>query len=204
MKREKSFYTTITLILFLMASCVTTGTTVTSVWKDASYAGGGFKKMLVIGAAEKHAVRKFFENEFTGQLKEKGIDAIPSYKVLPTLKKLDKETITSMVKELKADSVLVTRLLYRETASQYFPKGKAYVTTPGYYDDYTEYVTKSIYASSANANQLVHLETNLYDARNEKRIWSALSSTFVEGSPNKEIKAFIDLMINNLSEEILL
>jgi hypothetical protein len=57
-------------------------------------------------------------------------------------------------------------------------------------------------------DEILHLETNLYDVRTEKLIWSAVSSTYLldhrSTSIPKEIQSFIKLMIKNLSEEKLI
>ena len=48
-------------------------------------------------------------------------------------------------------------------------------------------------------NEIVVLETNLYDAKNAELIWSALSETIKEGNEERVIKNFIKLIIKNLS-----
>lgn len=189
--------------IFIIFSCVAAGkTTVKSVWKDVNYTGGDFRKILIIGAAERHPVRRDFENEFAEQLKAKGIRAVQSHTIISTSKMLDKEAVLSKIKDLNIDAVLVTRLLYQETASQLYPKGKVYAKTPSYYNDFNDYVNHSVMSRvSGDPNRLVHLETNFYELKNEKRIWSALSETFVEGAPKREIKGFIKIMIEQMASD---
>ena len=54
-------------------------------------------------------------------------------------------------------------------------------------------------------DEIVVLETNLYEAKTDKLIWSALSDTFVEtfdrGSSGEMIKSFIQVIIKKLSED---
>jgi hypothetical protein len=202
----KSLYVFVGFSMLIIFSCMAAGkTTLKSVWKDANYAGGDFKKILIIGAAERHPVRRDFENEFADQLQAKGIHAVKSHTIIPADKMLDKKTVLSKIQDLNIDAVLVTRLLYQETASQLYPKGKVYVKTPSYYNDFNDYINHSLMSRvSGDPNRLVHLETNFYGLKNEKRIWSALSDTFVEGSPKREIKDYIKIMIKQMSDDGLL
>jgi hypothetical protein len=202
-RNTKSLNVFIIFSAFIIFSCVAAGkTTLKSVWKDVNYTGGDFKKVLIIGAAERHPVRRDFENEFAEQLKANGIRAVPSHTIISTRKMLDKEAILSKIKDLNIDAVLVTRLLYQETATQLYPKGKVYVKTPSYYNDFNDYVDHAIMSRvSGDPNRLVHLETNFYELKNEKRIWTALSATFVEGAPKREIKDFIKIMIEQMASD---
>jgi hypothetical protein len=202
-RNTKSLNVFIIFSAFIIFSCVAAGkTTLKSVWKDVNYTGGDFKKVLIIGAAERHPVRRDFENEFAEQLKANGIRAVPSHTIISTRKMLDKEAILSKIKDLNIDAVLVTRLLYQETATQLYPKGKVYVKTPSYYNDFNDYVDHAIMSRvSGDPNRLVHLETNFYELKNEKRIWTALSATFVEGAPKREIIAYITIMIEQMASD---
>jgi hypothetical protein len=54
-------------------------------------------------------------------------------------------------------------------------------------------------------DEIVSLETNLYDSQTDKLIWSALSDTFIGtlegGVDNSSIKSFIQVIINKLSAD---
>src|SRR5512135_1558724 len=96
--------------LMIMSACTTTA--LTSVWRDSAYRGGPLKKVLIIGVFKSPSVKRFFEDEFTRQLKARGVEVVPSYTVFPEEDEiLSKETIVDKIKELKMDSVLVTRVV---------------------------------------------------------------------------------------------
>jgi len=87
-------------VVFLIAvfSCATPRVELTSVWKDQSYKGGFFKKILVISAARKDAIRNFSEDEFSRQLKGRGPEAIQSYTMIPFAKMLDKAVVADKIR----------------------------------------------------------------------------------------------------------
>ena len=48
------------------------------------------------------------------------------------------------------------------------------------------------------------METNLYDAANDKLIWSALSETEIQNSNQDRIKSYISVMVNAMVDQKLL
>jgi hypothetical protein len=81
MKKTILLYSGITIIfLFFVTSCA--GTKFLSVWKDETYSGGAFQKILIVGVSEKPTNRRVFEDELVKQLKSHGTDAVSSATVL--------------------------------------------------------------------------------------------------------------------------
>lgn len=224
MKLEKLFILLLMLFfLFSISSCATT--TLTSVWKDENYQAGKIKKILVFGVSEKPAIKRFFEDEFVKKLKTMGIKVVPSYTVIPPEKMQDKDYAQMKVKEIQADAILITRLVDKKTIETYYPPQEV-ETIPqpyplhlhpgyhpsayshgwyGYYYDSYQYITTPGYKVE---NEILSLETNLYDAKSDTLIWSALSDTVIEtfdGGINKStIQSFINVIIKKLSADKVL
>jgi hypothetical protein len=195
--------------LFILTSCATTK--LNSVWRDDNY-NRKFNKVLVIGVIKKPALRRFFEGEFVQLLKARGTDAVEGFTVLPSDKEVGKDVIASKLKELDADGVLITRLVDKKTLETYIP-GEVYTehahyAPPVHYREWDSYHSRSyrtVYKPGYTIkNEVVIVETNLYDAVSEKLVWSALSETFVEGSSDDLIRSFVQIIIKDLSEKNLL
>jgi len=165
------------------------------VWKDKDY-HGQIKKIFVIGVSQDHKIRQQFENEFVKQLAAKEIKAIPSHTVLSPDKMLDKNTIVSKIKDMNIDGVIVTKLVEKARKSY----GSSSFQGGSYH---AHYVNSFHFAESYKATQAdyVTLETNLYDAKSEKLVWSGLSETFIFRTTSESIKPFIESMIQNLSND---
>jgi len=197
MHLKNRLFSVIFVILFvgILQSCA--ATTLKKVWKDPGYSGK-IKKIFVIGVSEKQHVRTIFEKEFVNQLKPFYIEGVPSYFVLGAQKMLDKETIVSKIQGEEIDAVLITRLVGQDTKTIYNHNWYGH-----YSASYDNARKKRVYT-----DEILNLETNLYDVRTEKLIWSAVSSTYLLDDPStsipKEIQSFIKLMIKNLSEEKLI
>jgi hypothetical protein len=187
----------------LVTACTTTQ--LSSVWKDPSYQARP-AKILVIGLAKKPEIRKLFEDEYVRQLKARGTEAIASYTVLAENQPGNKEALVAKVKELGADSVLLTRLVKKETVKVYVP-GTAY-SPPPYYGTWPAYYGNgynSMYSAGYVAeDEYAVIETNLYDAGNEKLVWTALSETLLGDSDRNLVMTYIEVMVKAMSSNKLL
>ena len=191
----------IIFLLVTITSCATT--TMKNVWRDGSYQGK-IRRVFVIGVIKTPGVKRFFEDEFVTQLKARGTDAIAGYTVLPSERESDKEYLAARIKESGADGVLITRLVDRKTVETYVPSAAYYAPPTHYHRGWDTYYRRSydiIYEPGYTVkDEVLVVETNLYEAATENLLWSAISETFREGSDNTLISAFIKTMIDNLSE----
>lgn len=197
MKRKICLFCSLSIMaLLFMISCAPT-TNLTSVWRDDNYRGN-MKNVFVIGAAQKPGVRRIFEREFVSQLKTHGTNAVASYEYISDDKMLDKDTVVSTIKNMDIDAVLVSRLLERKNIKSY---------VPGSYQNWHSYYSTAYRDSCPPGyvcQEIVAQETNLFDARTEQLVWSAISETFVNDGTYELIKSFIKQVIDNLTKENLI
>lgn len=190
------------LIAIFITACATTR--LTSAWKDPSYQGQPHK-IMVIGVAKKAVNKRIFEDEFVRQLKARGTDAVASYTVMPDAKQNDHSVIAAKMKEQGADAVLIARLASKKTVQTYVP-GNIY-SPPQYYGnwrDYYGYGYQTMYNPGyMSEEEYALMETNLYDAGNDKLIWSAASETELMGSDQNQIKSYINVMVNTMADHKL-
>jgi len=184
---------------FLLTSCATT--VLTTVWKDESFTGP-VRKMAVIGIFKTPAVRNFFEDEFSRQLKTHGIEAVASYTIIPIDDQSDKDIVASKLRNLGMDFVLVTRLVDRKTVQTYIP-GQAYMV-PGYYRSWGGYYQYAYSPGYLVEDTYAYAETNIYDVKNDKLIWSARSETEISGMNQELIRSFVKIMIDRLSADAVI
>ena len=202
MRCLRPFAVSATIILGLsLSGCATPKAELTSVWKDQAYQGGYFKKVLVISAARKEAIRNFSEDEFVRQLKGRGTDAIASYTMIPFEKMMDKAVVAEKIKGLGIGGIFVTRVLYTLTAAAPLPKQPIWHE---FYSDSLGY-EQGVSGPRISAGKTVaRIEMNLYETRSEKPVWSASSDVPVKDEPKEEIAAFITVVLQRLSQEKLI
>lgn len=195
----KLFASALMLFLITLAGC-SKKPIVTDFWIDEAYDGQQYGTILVIGAAEKITFRNLFEGELVRQLKRQGINAIPSYEILPYNNMLTRETVISAIEKSAIDSVLITSLVDRGKKTVYYSLdgGNPYVYYSGIY--------KTISGPGNTASydiDILYLKTNLYDARSEKLIWSMTSESEYRYNINS-LNSAISLVINKLRQDGLI
>ena len=190
-------------VAMLLSAC--DSTQLTSVWKDPSYQVRP-AKIMVIGVARNPLNRRLFEDEFVQQLKARGTEAIASYTVLEDKQQDDQVAIAAKVKELGADTVLISRLVSKKTVQFYVP-GTVYYPPPYYgtWPDYYGYGYRYLYSPGYIAeDEYAVIESNLYETGKDKLVWAASSETLMTDSNQNMIKSYINIMVNSMAGHGLL
>ena len=195
MKKMRLFYVLLIVIPCFLASCTTT-TVMTDTWKDKSYQGKP-QKIAVIMVAKSADMRNLFEDRFSGELETRGNNAFQSYTIIPMEQIRDKELAKEKIRSSGADTVLISRLVDTKTIESYSP-GMIYVV-PDYYYGWGSYYTV-VFADYGYTGEVrvAHIETNLYDVKTEKLIWSGHSKTERSEGEQTLITEFIKVTIRKL------
>ena len=184
--------------VFLIISC--TGTEITQKRIDDAYKGKPVSDILVIAITGNEHNRRVFEKKFVAQLKSVGVDAVSSEEAIPMPANLElkKETILNAVNQYENDAVIITHLIGKEEKDVYTRDSSAH---RGFYGFYSSRYSSTGYSSTSTT---VRLETNLYDVKTEKLIWSAKSKTLSDDSNNQIMNDVIKAVINNLYKNKLI
>lgn len=146
--------------------------TMTDIRLDETYDGKQYEKILVIGAVEKTTFRNLLEAELVERLKNEGLEAFPSYVILPDKTKLTSEIIQRAIDESGIDSILIASFADSRKKEMY---GAIEDSTPYlYYNGMNDVMHGAGKKSSADIETLF-LKTNFYDGRSGKRLWSMTS-----------------------------
>lgn len=191
MERGKSFLSFLVIItLWFFTACAPT--TLKSVWKDDSYREGYLKKVLVIGVDRNEMVKKLLEEEFAVQLKAGGAEVFQSHRIFSEEEIFDRRIIAAKVKELQADALLIATLKDVADTGLY----ETYPSVAGEGSGYYGYYLQCCQIVSIGRN--VVIETRLFDAKQDRMIWSAVTETIFEGSAEMVIRSYIPVIIAEL------
>lgn len=189
--------------LSAMTSCATT--TLDSVWKDPNYQGE-LDNVLVIGIARQENNRRLFEDRFVEQLQMNGKDAIASYTIIPSLEKIDKETVEKEIDTSAVNAVIVTKVVDVKAKSSNISTSPypTQFSNERWYNGYSRSYRDVYSPRSSYQYTTVGLEINIYDLQTDKLIWSAWSDTIVDVSVQASIESLIKAIIKRLSDNNLL
>jgi len=174
------------------------------VWKDETYSSQP-QKILLIALAKRDNIRRQSENVLANHLVKKGVEAIPSFKVLPqSAEQLDRQAVEAKVKELGFDTVLVARSISQKeiTNHQY---GGAIMGGQAVYSDggWHGYAYGFSYNREYDSDYFI-VSTKLYDVHSEKPAWSYLVQVKVEGSKEKAVNQLIPTIVEQLEASKIL
>ncbi|MFZ5876587.1 MAG: hypothetical protein ACOYXU_09275 [Nitrospirota bacterium] len=173
-------------------------TKMTSMWKDEAYKKQP-RKVLAVAILKSNTNRLVLEDEFTAQLKQRGLDATAGHTVLSDKEPVNKETVAAALRDKGFDTLLLVRLVDQRSQQTYVP-GAAYpvgATWPGYYGvGYNTMYTPGYVVE----DKFAIAETNMYDVETEKLIWTAATETWIKSSERKLIDEYVGLMMHELEK----
>jgi hypothetical protein len=194
------------LVLVLILACFSTACApvkTLDVWKDDSYSKP-LQKVLVIAVTKQDYIRNQFENVLANKLKEKGVDALPSYQVLPQAgDKLDRDSVVAKVKELGIVNVLVARSISKEEITNHQYGGIILGGTAVYNNGWYGYSYGYTYDRQYDTDYFT-ISTKLYDVSGEKPVWSYLAQVKVDDSRQAAVNTFVPLIVQELEKSKLL
>ena len=181
--------------VFLIISC--TGTELTQNKVDEVYKGKPVSDILVIAITGNEHNRRSFEKKFVSRLKSVGVDAISSEEAIPMPADLElkKEAILAAVNQYENDAVIITHLIGKEEKDVYTRGGRR-----GFYGFYSSRYSSARDPGYSSTSTTVRLETNLYEVKTEKLIWSGKSNTLSRDAKDQIINDVIKAVINNLQK----
>jgi hypothetical protein len=198
---KMTVFRTLLLLLGLLPvipSCASTD--LTAVWKDEAFRDQP-RKIMIIGLLPDPRSRFTFEEEMVKSLRKRGTDATASHSLLREEPAPDKEAVEKVMKEQGADAVLIARLVDKKTVSSLVPAspGAAY-GAPGYYGaQWHGYYSSN--PGTVRTDDFAVVQTNLYDLKTEKLVWTAASETWLAVDKFSLIQSFVDAITKELVRE---
>ena len=187
-----------TLLLFaglLLAGCASTS--LQSAWYDTSYNGGAFRKILVVGVGANLTDRRVFEDIFAQQLSATGTQGIPGYQFLPDDARANEAGWNAGIARSGADGLLLVRVLGVDTKTQV---STTMVPGPIYFGPYGRpWGPQMIAVPEVTQYDVANVETNLFDVKTKRVVWSGTTQTFNPSSVGQETPGFAKLIIGQLA-----
>ena len=185
-------------MFFFMTSCASTK--VTGEWKDPNLTTKQYKKIMVMGVAKQPQDRKSYEDEFVRQLQAKGVEAVSSHTLIQHENMWEKETIVQTIESMDFDGVIITQVQRSKERAKY--KSHNY----NMYDYYNRsYAIAPYYRRGTTTyQQQFGFESNLYDAKTQKLVFSLASDTYAQDNIHKRLGSYIETVVNKLVQNNLI
>lgn len=163
--------------LMIIAGCMQSR--FSDVWVDEAYQKGPINDVLVMAIFPSPERSKMIEDEMGKQLRSRGVNTLLSYMEFPG-KQLSENEVISQTNKIGISSVLVTKFIKKEYKSSGNPN-----------DPY----------APADSQPYAIIETNLYDVKTQKKIWSAFSETWIIGMDSRLTSSFVSTVLKRLADD---
>jgi hypothetical protein len=119
---------------------------------------------------------------------------------MPADLELKKETILDAVHQNNNDAVIITHVIGKEEKDSYT---RADIDRNRFFGFYRSRYRSAHSPGYASTSTTVRLETNLYDVKTEKLMWSGKSKTWSKDSKDQIINDVIKTVINDLQSSMM-
>ncbi len=211
--KPHAFVLIMPVVLFL--SGCSTSTKITGSWVDPSIKQQPEKinSIFIATLSRKIDFRTKLENAMAAQIEQRNIKTIKSaeffnpefYQTKPS-----KEVLLSKIKETGVDAILTVSIINKDSETRYVPGTRRYYPSPafGWYGNFYMYYNYW-YPSFSDPGYYVtdktyFLETNLYDEKTEKLIWSAQSETMNPSSVDSFVQRYPEILIKQMVKDGIL
>lgn len=156
----------------LLAAC--TSTSVLEKWRDNTYAGPALNRLMVVCIERSDGRRRIFEDAMVGTLIRRGIQADPSYRLLPN-DVPERNVLSETARNGGFDGVLLLHPLGTSQRSSYTPGAIQYYPAirPTLDGKYREYWQAVYQPGASEIEQQLDYQTDLFAASSGQLVWSA-------------------------------
>jgi hypothetical protein len=177
-------------------------------WTNPSYSGAHFANILVLGINGKVENRAEFEDQLSAAIARPGIQAIPSYSLLPRPNStpIDMNQLKDVIRGQNIDAVVASRLIKMSQKVTVIP-GQPITPFPYYYNTLYGYygaIYPVVYSPDyLQVDKTAQIETNFYSTAKPdgELIWTGTSDTVNPRSPLKAIDAIAKLIVQELEKQ---
>jgi hypothetical protein len=160
-------------VLLGTAACATTSLTSTWIAPDARPLDPQ-KKAVAVMITERESSRLAAEDALVKEMERRGVNAVPSYSILPGQIAGDTARAHAVLIQEGVDAVIAVRVLSKEQQTNYTPGTAYYGSTWGYWG----YGWGAAYSPGyMTTDQIVTVETLVFSVSQNKLVWAGQSKT---------------------------
>lgn len=199
MSKSNSFDRKLVRVLVLacsicVVSCGGASTKYEQVWHAPRADLGSLQRVVTLYQSHDGAMRRTVEDAMAYKLRQRGVQAVPSYTVIDASEIEDHARAKKTLAAKGFDGVVEIRLISTENYPGDTFRGGGY----GAYDGYWGATWPYAYDNYVFDSPVVRVETNFYSLRDNALVWSARSKTVDADNTNEVIDEVTTLVATSL------
>lgn len=207
---KKLFIIALAILPVFFTAC-SSGTRITSSWRspDAPSSAAAFKKVMVVAVLsdQNRGLQQAMETQLVNELLSKGIAAASSYQTYGPGSFKNENQAKRQLRNSGADAIMTIVLLDKTKEKNYVPGNVTYEPWGwgpyyGHFWGYYRYYYGRIYTPGYyTTNTSYFWESNLYDLRNDKLIYSVQTESFDPSSAISLSKDYSHKIVDNMMKQ---
>ena len=167
-------------------------------WRNSTYTGPAFKKIMVVALTKQDDMRRPVENEFAKQLRSRGVEAATCHEYFPDPDKATREELVRVSQGMGIEAYLIVRVLGTGTD----------VVTSGPTDTTMSSLTYVPWfgpgPQMTRQRESVTLESRLYDGKTTGIVWRSTVDAVNPSGSDEQISRFVSLVVKALRDKKLI
>ena len=187
----------------LTFSCATMR--MTDEWRDKTFQGPPYKKIMVIALTKRADLRQPMEDEFSRQITARAGEAVACHVCIPDIDKVSREALAKVGAGMGIEAYLVVTVMRTATRIESY---RSSIPSPA--GDYgTDSMMNVDLWGSADPplqkkRESMTLESRLYDGKSAKLIWRSTIESFSPSRERGEIPRFVRTVLAALGDDKLI
>jgi hypothetical protein len=197
------------MLLFAAAmmtlSCASPSMQLTDNWRNSTYTGPAFKKIMVVAMTKRDDMRQPIEDEFAKQLRSRGVVAVTCYECIPDPDKVTREELVKVGQGMGIEAYLIVRVLGAGIEVQSTrAESQSPMLASNNVDSMTSMRGMGPEPMMSKRSEVVTLESRLYDGKTAEIVWRSTVNA-VNPSPSEgQISKFVSLELRALGDKHLI
>ncbi len=174
-------------------------------WRNSTYTGPAYKKIMIVAMTKQDDVRQSIENEFAKQLRSRGVEAAACHECIPDVDKVTREELAKVSEGMGIEAYLIVRVLRVGTEVQSYqansPSPMASATGT---DSMMNLQWFGPDPAMGKRSEVSTLESRLYDGKTATIVWRSTVNAVNPSPSGGQISKFVSLELKALSEKQLI
>ena len=167
-------------------------------WRNSTYTGPAFKKIMVVALTKQGDLRQPIENEFAKQLRSRGIEVATCHDYFPDPDKATREELIRVSQGMGIEAYLIGRVLGVGTD----------VVTSGPSDTTLDSMAYMPWFGPGQPmtrqREAVTIESRLYDGKTMGIVWRSTVDAVNPTGSDDQISRFVSLVVKTLRDKKLI
>ena len=167
-------------------------------WRNSTYTGPAYKKIMVVALTKQEDLRQPIEKEFAKQLRSRGVEVATCHESFPGPDKATREELVRVSRGLGIEAYLIGRVLGSGTDIQTYGPADTTVDSMAYLPWFGPG------PQMTRQREAVTLETRLYDGKTTGIVWRSTVDAVNPSGSDDQISRFVSLVVKALRDKKLI